>query len=63
MNAYQTKIYRKSLANAAEYGHSTHFWIRDNNPKEAGKRAKLAIAWANKALRIKEAGSKKGLDK
>lgn len=37
---------RFARAEAAANGNSVPFWIRDNNPREAGRRARLAARWA-----------------
>ena len=38
------------LGEAAAYGNSVEFWIRGNDPKQAGRRARLAATLALKVL-------------
>lgn len=38
------------IGQAAAYGESVSFWIRDNSPKEAAKQARLAARWALKVI-------------
>lgn len=40
----------RSLSESAAYGNAVAFHIRDNNPKEAARMAKLAARWAYKII-------------
>ena len=45
------EMYRRYCKHqAAEWGHSVGFWVRDNNTREVFRRARLAARWAYKVL-------------